>query len=467
LRDFKGREIEEEVAKVFIVVTTYFNNESHYDGLDGIMLNSILDTVESHGIWAMLGFSLVLLIFALILTKYCIARPWYRFVTATAAEWDDLLYSAFSKRLYFFVIIGGINLSMNWIIVDDSEIYAFLPTLFTVSYILLSTSLASVIVKHTTPVLSERFSKKSNVTVSGGNPIISFFLRAVIWFGGLNIAIAELEWDINGIFASLAVFSLILGIAMQQTIGNIMNSFILAVDRPFEVGDRIEIDGVIGSVVSVGVLSTKILTFEETLVVIPNNKLIETTLTNHARGGGDGKARRISLVLEIGVDYREDIDHVKYTLLELAKKCPYVSDDPSPNVLLTELGDYSKTFKTFSWVEDYTDEWIARDWLLKEIDQKFSEEGIQIPYPIAVRLPEKIGEGITKNSKASRQSDARVKMAKVEKRLHKERKDAKIRVEEIDQLLEKASKDEKNVPELEEEKRSLENSLAMYEVDDE
>jgi hypothetical protein len=78
-----------------------------------------------------------------------------------------------------------------------------------------------------------------------------------------------------------------------------------------------------------------------------------------------------------------------------------------------------------------------------------------------------IGEGITKQSKASRQSDARVKMAKVEKRLHKERKDAKTRVEEIDQLLEKASKDEKDVPELEEEKRSLENSLAMYEVNDE
>ena len=115
----------------------------------------------------------------------------------------------------------------------------------------------------------------------------------------------EMGLDLSGILASLAVFTLILGIAMQQTIGNIMNSFMLAVDRPFEVGDRIEVDGVLGSVVSVGVLSTKILTYEETLVVIPNNKLVETTLTNFARGGGDGKARRFSLIIEIGVDYRE------------------------------------------------------------------------------------------------------------------------------------------------------------------
>ena len=74
-----------------------------------------------------------------------------------------------------------------------------------------------------------------------------------------------------------------------------------------------------GAVVSVGILSTKVLDRDERLVVIPNNTLVESKVINHARGGGDGVARRISIVLDIGVDYREDIDHVKYTLLQLAK----------------------------------------------------------------------------------------------------------------------------------------------------
>ena len=77
-----------------------------------------------------------------------------------------------------------------------------------------------------------------------------------------------------------------------------------------------------GSVVSVGILSTKVLDRDERLVVIPNNTLVQSKVTNHARGGGDGVARRISIVLDVGVDYREDIDHVKYTLLQLAKECP-------------------------------------------------------------------------------------------------------------------------------------------------
>ncbi|HIF90628.1 MAG TPA: mechanosensitive ion channel family protein [Candidatus Poseidoniales archaeon] len=430
------------------------------------MLSSIIETVESYGTWAMIGFCFALLIAALILTKYGIARPWYRIVRSTAAEWDDLLFESFSKRLYLFIIVGSINLSVNWIIAADSEHIATLNPIFSVAYILLSTSLASVIVKYITPAVAERFSKKSSVTVSGGNPIISFFIRTVIWFAGLNLAMKELSWDLSGLFASLAVFSLILGIAMQQTIGNIMNSFMLAVDRPFEVGDRIEVEGLTGSVVSVGVLSTKILTHEETLVVIPNNKLVETTLINHARGGGDGKARRISLVIEIGVDYREDIGHVKYTLLELAKRCPYVITNPSPRVLLTELGDFSKTFKVISWVEDYTDEWIARDWLLKEIDERFTEEEIVIPFPTAVELTERSGENRPSAKKAQRQSTAKAKMVKEENKMRKEREEAKTRVVEIDEILKTTSAQKRDVPVLEDEKRTLENKLAMFEVDD-
>lgn len=431
------------------------------------MLSSLFEFVESYGNWAMLGFSLVLLIAALIFANYAIARPWYRFVKSTEVEWDDLLFESFSKRLYFFVILGGINLTINWINADDITLIETLDPIFSITYIILGTSLASVTVKNITPVVTERYSKKSSVTVSGGNPIISFFLRAVIWFGGINLALVELGLDLSGLLASLAVFSLILGIAMQQTIGNIMNSFMLAVDRPFEVGDRIEVDGVIGSVASVGVLSTKILTYEETLVVIPNNKLVETTLTNHARGGGDGKARRISLVIEIGVDYRENIDHVKFTLLELAKNCPYVTSNPNPRVLLTELGDFSKTFKVISWIEDYTDEWVARDWLLKEIDEKFAEEGIIIPYPIAVKLSEMAGDDGISKKKAKRQSTAKAKMTKEENRLLKEREYTKNRLEEIQIILKESALEDEELQELEDEKRTLENQLAVYEVEGE
>ena len=421
--------------------------------------------MESQGIFAQIAFCAGLTLIALMAAKFAIVRPWHKLVTSTEAEWDDLIFASFKSRLYFFVILGCTHLSMSWINGPDSELIVTLTPFFSVTYIILTTTIASVIVYYLTPVLMERYANKSSVTVSGGNPLISFFLRGVIWLSGFLLALNELEIELVGLMASLALFSLILGFAMQQTIGNIMNSFMLAIDRPFEVGDRIEVEGVLGSVVSVGILSTKILTREEKLVVIPNNTLVESTLVNHARGGGDGMARRISLVLDIGVDYREDIAHVKYTLLNVAKDCPYVIKSPKPVVLLTELGDYSKMFKLFSWVKDYTDELIARDWLLSEIDEQFATENIVIPYPIAVKLDE-LQSDTPDKSKASRQRVAKAQMTKVDNKQQKERKKSKSRVKEIKKLLKNPDLEKNEVEELENEVRSLENSLSMIEVDD-
>ncbi len=68
---------------------------------------------------------------------------------------------------------------------------------------------------------------------------------------------------------------------------------------------------------------------------------------------------RISLVQDIGVGYGEDIDHVKYTVLQLMRECPYVISKPEPRVLLIELGDFAKIFRMYGWVEDYSDEFVA------------------------------------------------------------------------------------------------------------
>ena len=156
-----------------------------------------------------------------------------------------------------FIIAAGLHLTTTWLIENDVE-YNNLQPYFGATYILIATSITSVSVKILMPVILELFQKKDAVTVSGGNPFLVMCTRAAIYFIGLYLALLELEIDLFGILASLALLSLILGIAMKQTISNIANSFLLAIDRPFEVGDRVEIEGNIGTVVSIGVLSTKL-----------------------------------------------------------------------------------------------------------------------------------------------------------------------------------------------------------------
>jgi MscS family membrane protein len=427
-------------------------------------INDLLDKLNGLEPWAQWAFGIIATLITIGLVRFMFQKVVLKFVRKTYFDWDNKLYSPVTTRIYLFIAITGVVLTTNWILGEEHSAVIIIDPIIQASYILLSTSLLSATLKIMIPVIMDRFSEPTSVTVSGSNSLIIFLSRATIWFGGLYLALSELGIELFGVLASLAVFSLIIGLAMQQTLGNIVNSFMLALDQPFEVGDRIEVDGKTGSVVSVGILSTKILTHEENLVVIPNNNLVNSTIINHARGGGDGAGRRISLVQDIGVSYEEDIDHVKYTILTLMRECPYIIDKPEPRVLLIELGDFAKVFRMYGWVEDYTDEFVARDWLLKNLDESFKEEGIEIPYPTAVEINAENEISTNTRHKKTSVRIARMQMIKEDKQLVKERAGAKEEIESITEKLTGVDLDKKERNLLEEDLRALNSILSMFEA---
>ena len=420
-----------------------------------------LDEINALNDYFRLAIAVGLIIVSLVIAKYAVIRPWWRFVTSTEVDWDDHLHRPLANRTYALILGVGAQLTIRWIMGTSSGTYETSEPVFAAFYVILSASILSVSIKHLIPALMDQFTAQGSVTVSGSNSIIVFFLRTVVWFAGLYFALNQLDIELLGILASLAVFSLIIGLAVQQTLGNIVNSFLLAIDRPFEVGDRIEVEGTWGSVVSVGILSTKVLDRDERLVVIPNNTLVQSKITNHARGGGDGVARRISIVLDIGVDYREDIDHVKYTLLQLAKECPYVIAKPEPRILLHELADFAKIFRVYTWVEDYSDEYVARDWLLRNIDERFGKENINIPFPTSVELSDSVYE----QAEVTKQRSAKRKMVQERRKLDESRLSARAEIEEITEKLKDADLSKKDRSQLEERQRELNTILSQFDRD--
>ena len=398
---------------------------------------------------------------ALIGTKYVLIRPWKEIVKGSSAGWDDKLLGPLAVRLNLFILAAGGQISSIWLIESDID-YNTLQPYFGASYIMIATSISSVSAKYLMPVILEQFQKKDAVTVSGGNPFLVICTRAALYFVGTYFALIELDIDLFGIFASLTLVVLILGIAMQQTISNIANSFLLAVDRPFEVGDRIEIGETLGTVISIGILSTKVLDRDERLVIIPNNTIVSSDVINHARGGGEGIASRKSLVIDIGVSYDEDIDHVKYTLLKLARESPHCLKNPEPRVLVNELDEFTKNFRLFAWIENYNEEFIARDWILKSIDEHFSNEEISISFPTGVE----IAGGTSSpdlSEKAERQQIAREQMVIEEQRFQEEREDARLRLKELEEEMLKAELSGAKVSDLEFEAQALESELNVFE----
>ena len=431
-------------------------------------LLELFEQIEEMGVIAQVGVSLGLTLFGLLFTRYVLLKIAWRIVRRTEVEWDNEVLDPIANRLYVFVLVAGVEVTMMWTLGRKDEIYAAISPYFSGIYIVLSASIISVAIKHIVPAAMERYNTNKTVTVTGGNPLVVIASRGLVWFLGLYLAFNEVGIELFGLLASLAVFSLIIGLAVQQTLGNMINSFMLAIDQPFEIGDRIEVADVTGTVMSVGILSTKILTLNEQLVIIPNNRLVDSTITNFARGGSDGVATRVLLHLEIGVDYEENSAHVKQVILEVAKKCPQVEDDPAPRVLLRELGDFSKVYRLYAWIE-YVEEFLATDWLLREIDRSFKREGISIPYPVQVELPAKPspypegerGEQLRRR-KSTRQHVARIKMLREEDEMEEERDTAR---EELETLQERLSAGDMKRAEreiVENDIRALESLLAQF-----
>ncbi|MCP2507739.1 MAG: mechanosensitive ion channel family protein [Candidatus Thalassarchaeaceae archaeon] len=434
-------------------------------------ITELVQQIVDLGVIYQIGFCLVIIALSLLIVKLVFTRIAWRIVKKTKNDWDNAALIPIINRIYVFVLALGIEVSIDWI---DGEgeglIYSNVEPYFSATYILLTTSLISVGIKYIIPAIFDKYTVNKSVTVTGGNPIMVFISRGIVWFIGLNLALDIVGIELFGILASLAVFSLIIGLAVQQTLGNIVNSFMLAIDQPFEVGDRIEVDGIQGNVVSVGILSTKILTFTEQLVIIPNNRLIDSTITNFARGGGDGVATRVSLHMDIGVDYDENSAHVKQVITAVARKCKFVNEDPAPRVLLRELGDFAKIFRLYTWIEDYDDEFFAKDWLLREIDIRFGIEGISIPYPVSVELehkPSPFGDNEQAlerrmRRKSSRQQVATMTMARDESALMAERDEMKQELEYLQSQITQGDMKRTERENIENDIRSLEVVLAQF-----
>ena len=203
--------------------------------------------------------------------------------------------------------------------------------------------------------------------------------------------------------------------------------------------------------------------------MIPNNRLVDSTITNYARGGGDGLGSRVTLTLDIGVDYDERSAHVKQVIMDVAKKCPLVEEDPAPRVLLRELADFSKNYRLYVWISDYSEEFLATDWLLREVDIAFGREGISIPYPVGVELKDKpspfpegeAGERM-KRMKATRQHVSRIKMLKDEADMEEERDSARTELEVLQARLAEGDLRKVERETLENDIRALETLLAQF-----
>ena len=216
----------------------------------------------------------------------------------------------------------------------------------------------------------ERFGKGSDL-------LRDFFVkitRQLTLLVGVVVALSMLGIQIGPLLAAMGAAGFIIGFALQGTLSNFASGVMLLMYRPFDIGDAVEVVGVMGVVDSMSLVSTTINTFDNRLVVIPNNSIWGGVITNIT--GND--TRRVDMVFGIG--YSDDIDKANRILQDVIESHEKVLADPEPVIKVHELADSSVNFVVRPWART-ADYWDVYWDVTRKVKERFDAEGVSIPFP--------------------------------------------------------------------------------------
>ncbi len=257
--------------------------------------------------------------------------------------------------------------------------------LFFALVILMTAKLLIWLIKRT--VLDRYFQRKS---VDVGRQIaLKQFLSYIIWVLAV-FAILELFGISSMIWASSAALLVGIGLGLQDSFKDIISGIIILVEGTVEVGDILEVDGIVARVVKIGLRTSKLETRDRVSIIIPNSNLVVNKVTNWTH---DDQPTRFHI--KVGVAYGSDVSVVSKLLMQAAMEHEKVLKDPAISVLFRNFGDSALDLELqFYTREFFTIEAVKSDIRFK-INDLFDKNGIQIPFPqrdVWVRNPEDFRE---------------------------------------------------------------------------
>lgn len=191
---------------------------------------------------------------------------------------------------------------------------------------------------------------------------------------GVLVAFSQFGLELAPLLAGLGIAGFIVGFALQDTLSNFASGLMILVYRPYDVGDAVEVTGVLGVVSEMSVVSTKIKTFDNQKLIVPNSKIWGNVIRNLTAED----TRRVDMVFSIS--YGDDIAKAERLLREEVEKHELVLKEPEPVIRVNALGESSVNFVVRPWVRTI-DYWTVFWDLTKNVKLRFDQEGISIPFP--------------------------------------------------------------------------------------
>jgi small-conductance mechanosensitive channel len=202
------------------------------------------------------------------------------------------------------------------------------------------------------------------------------YIRWVVFTTIFLIALDASGVNVTAIFTASAVLLIGVGLALQTLFQDIISGIFILVDQSVHVGDIIELEGKVGRVLDIRLRTTRAVTIDNKVLVIPNHLYLTNILFNWTENGTETRES-----VSVGVSYGSDVLLVKTILLEVAKNHSMILKTPPPKVLFTDFADSSLNFKLIFTLNDSFKARFVQSDLRFSIDSKFREHKVTIPFP--------------------------------------------------------------------------------------
>ena len=324
----------------------------------------------------------VILIF-LLFGRRIVTHLLNRVAGRTTTTFDDELIDRIQGQIRWLVAILGINIGALIIFFDNFAVRDLInDILFWFYYwFLLSASYTSI---HFFFEWYEAQLDEDESRISVFLPILQRFAMALFAVLAAVILLDHLGINVTGLAAAAALVGFAVALAAQDMIGDLISGYVILIDRPFRVGDRIDIPGqdIWGDVVEIGTRTTRIRTRDNNLVIMPNSDLADGQIYNYTYP--DPMYR---LETDLGIGYGEDLKRVRQVLTEAVRTVDGVLEDQPVQVLFLEFADSWMGLRVRWWIDTYADKRAMQDGVNSALQDAIEEHEIDAPYPIqAVEL---------------------------------------------------------------------------------
>lgn len=310
------------------------------------------------------------------------ARYLRKIASRTKTKLDDLIIEKIKPPFSYVMLFVGFKFALKplgfeeiWFghLVDTVAILAFMYIIWIIIDIFLE-------------VWSTEFAVRTQSQLDDSlMPLVRNFFKVFV------LAIAAIwvlkEWGINiGPFlASLGIAGVVIGFALQDSLKNIFGGVSLVLDGSIKVGDKIKLEsGELGEIQEIGIRSTKLQTYDNEVINIPNGQLSNSKIQNYVQP--DLSAR---VTVDFGVEYGSNVEKVKQVVTDTVLKMEEVMEDPEPWIIFYEMGDFALKFKMMFWVPDYNIAYEKQMEATEKIYNALNKAGIGIPFPTSTVYLEK------------------------------------------------------------------------------